>query len=405
MLGNSFKNGASNSLIDEVKKAIFADMQTLAQRTLNPHNFHLSLAAKKRLNWLYELYHRHNGKVSPAARKLGISRQWLSAIKSTFERSGNDPKSLEPQSRAPHDTGNRNRISKKKENLILRVRKRSRNVWGKEKIARVMKRDYGIKVDPNTVNKYLHVHGLIDPKISLKNANAWKAKKEREQNLQTASAKWRPPKIIKDYAPGALVEKDIKFIPIPGKQFGPGLAKDAFWSQHTFIDSFTRIRGLELTIGHEAIDAAICRRKIQFRLPFEIAAENSDRGSENNGAYHDELQKTNTFHFYSNVGTPTDNPRVERSHLTDDLEFYKKDGYRKTFARQQEKTAEWENFYNWVRPHQALANLTPMEFYQLWKHDPDAAMEITRNWQSYLAKQRKRLALSRRIKRQDQIQN
>lgn len=122
-----------------------------------------------------------------------------------------------------------------------------------------MKRDYGIKVDPNTVNKYLHVHGLIDPKISLKNANAWKAKKEREQNLQTASAKWRPPKIIKDYAPGALVEKDIKFIPIPGKQFGPGLAKNAFWSQHTFIDSFIRIRGLELAIGHEAIDAAICR--------------------------------------------------------------------------------------------------------------------------------------------------
>lgn len=405
MLGKSFRNEAKNNLMNEVQKAIFADMQTLAQKTLNPQNFHLSLAAKKRLNWMYELYCRNNGNVSKTYRRLGISRQWLSAIKNAFEKSDKDPRSLEPESRAPHDTSKRNRIPKKTENLILHVRKQSKNVWGKEKIAYVMQRDYGVKVDPNTANKYLHIHGLIDPKISLKNTNAWKAKKEREQNLQTAFAKWRPPKIIKDYAPGALVEKDIKFIPIQGKQSARGPANDAFWSQHTFADSFTRIRGLELTAGHEAIDAVICRRKIQARLPFEIASENSDNGSENNGAYNRELQNASTFHFYSNASTPTDNPRVERSHLTDDVEFYKKGGYRKTFYQQQLATAEWEHSYNWIRPHQALANLTPMEFYQLWKSDPDAAMEITKKWQNYLAKQRKRLALSRRIKRQDQIRN
>lgn len=405
MPGNSFKNEAGNRLIGEVRNAIFADMQTMAQKALNPQNRHLSPVAKKRLNWMYELYHRQNGNVSKTHRKLGISRQWLSAIKNEFERSGKDPRSLEPESRAPHDTSKRKRIPKETEKLIVKVREQSLNVWGKAKVAHVIKRDYGIKVHPNTANKYMHIHGLIDPKISLKNSNSWKAKKEREQNPQSISAKWRPPKAIKDYAPGALVEKDIKFIPIPGKQSAHGPANDAFWSQHTFIDSFTRIRGLELTVGHEAIDAAICRRKIQTRLPFEIASENSDGGSENNGAYHQELRRTNTFHFYSNAGTPTDNPRVERSHLTDDLEFYKKGGIKKTFNEQQLATAEWENFYDWVRPHQALANLTPMEFYQLWKRDPDAAIAITKKWQNYLAKQRKRLALSRRIKKQDQIEN
>lgn len=405
MTGKLFKKSAKNSLINLVRNAIFADMQTISQRALNPRNHHLSPTAKKRLNWMYELYHRQNGNVSKTHRKLGISRQWLSAIKNQFEQSGKDPRSLEPESRAPHDASKRNRISKETENLILIVRKDSRNVWGKEKIARALKRDYGVKIHPNTANKYLHIHKLIDPKISLKNINAWKAKKEREQNPQSASAKWRPPKAIKDYAPGALVEKDIKFIPIPGKQFGPGPAKDAFWSQHTFIDSFTRIRALELTIGHEAADAASCRQKVQSRLPFKIACENSDGGSENNGAYHQELQKENVLHFYSNVATPTDNPRVERSHLTDDVEFYKKGGRRKEFAEQQEETFVWEYFYNWKRPHQALGYLTPMEFYQLWKRNPNAAMEITEKWQKYLAKQRKRLALSRRIKKQEQIQN
>jgi len=404
MRGKPFKNEAPNSLMSEVRNAIFADMQTLAQKALNPQNFHLSSAAKKRLNWMYELYYRRGGNVSKTHRKLGVSRQWLSAIKNAFERSGKDPRSLEPESRAPHDTSTRSRISKETENLIVSVREQSRNVWGKEKIAYAMKRDHGVKIHPNTANKYLHIHKLIDPKISLKNTNAWKDKKDRELNSQATSAKWRPPRIIKDYAPGALVEKDIKFIPIPGKQSARGPANDAFWSQHTFIDSFTRIRGMELTAGREAIDAAICRRKILSRLPFEIATENSDCGSENNGAYHQELRHTNTFHFYSNAGTPTDNPRVERSHLTDDLEFYKKGGARKTFYQQQLAVADWEYFYDWIRPHQALANLTPMEFYQLWKRDPDAAMAITKSWQNYLAKQRKRLALSRRIKRQDQIE-
>jgi len=405
MSDNSFKNETENDLINEARNAIFADMQTMAQRALNPQNHYLSPAAKKRLNWMYELYYRQNGNVSKAYLKLGISRQWLSAIKNTFEKSGKDPRSLEPESRAPHDTSNRGRISKETENLIIKVREQSLNVWGKEKIAYVMKRDYGVKVDPNTANKYLRIHGLIDPKISLKNSNAWKAKKEREQNPQSISAKWRPPKAIKDYAPGALVERDIKFIPIPDKQSAHGPANDAFWSQHTFIDSFTRIRGLELTAGHTAADAVSCRQKIRARLPFGIASENSDNGSENNGAYHQELRDTNTFHFYSNSGTPTDNPRVERSHLTDDLEFYKKGGIKKTFNEQQLATAGWEHFYDWVRPHQALANLTPMEFYQLWKRDPDAAMAITKKWQNYLAKQRKRLALSRRIKKEKDVQN
>ena len=405
MTGKTSKNDAKNSLLNLVRNAIFADMQTIAQKVLNLQNHHLSPAAKKRLNWMYELYHRQNGNVSKAHRRLGISRQWLSAIKGEFERSGKDPRSLEPESRAPHNTSKRHRIPRETESLILKVRKDSQNVWGKVKIAQAIQRDYGVKIHPNTANKYLHVHKLIDPKISLKNTNSWKVKKEREQNPQSASAKWRPPKAIKDYAPGALIEKDIKFIPIPGKQFGPGLARDAFWSQHTFIDSFTRIRALELTAGHTAADAVSCRRKIQARLPFGTASENSDSGSENNGAYHQELRGTDTFHFYSNSATPTDNPRVERSHLTDDVEFYKKGGLCKTLAEQQKKTAEWEYFYNWIRPHQALGYLTPMEFYQLWKRDPAAAKVIVEKWQKYLSKQRKRLALSRRIKRQEEIQN
>ncbi|MEW6610647.1 MAG: integrase core domain-containing protein [Patescibacteria group bacterium] len=112
----------------------------------------------------------------------------------------------------------------------------------------------------------------------------------------------------------------------------------------------------------------------------------------------------NVFQFYSSVGTPTDNPRVERSHLSDDVEFYRQGNAYLPYAEQKCRLLAWERRYNEERPHQALGYLTPMEFYQLWKRDPHAAYAIVKEWQVYLVRQRKRLASARRLKRQEQIE-
>ena len=88
------------------------------------------------------------------------------------------------------------------------------------------------------------------------------------------------------------------------------------------------------------------------------------------------MKKDKVFHFNSNKGTPTDNPRVERSHLTDDVEFYLKGGLKQTFEEQVAANAEWDHFYNWTRPHQALGYLTPIEFHELWKVDAKKAYSI-----------------------------
>ena len=44
------------------------------------------------------------------------------------------------------------------------------------------------------------------------------------------------------------------------------------------------------------------------------------------------------------------------------------------------------------------------KFYKLWKKNPDKAYTIKDEYQKYLNKQRKRLAGSRRLKRQEQIE-
>jgi len=388
-----------HDLIKEVKNNLIKSMQTRAEKLLNPHHYHLSSEAKQRLRWLYLLYYEKQGNITQAANRAGISRQWLSGIKSIFERNNRDPRSLEPLSRAPHDTTKRKRISEEVEGRVLEVR--DRYGWGKEKISAFLKTDYGIRVHHNTVNKYLHLHQRIDPKLSLKNIKAFEDKKQRESERPIFKVKFRPPSKIKDYAPGALVEKDMKYVLKIG---GKGDSKEDFWYQHGAIDSFTRIRATELTENPNSQESAQAFEEMEKRLPFKIACFNTDNGSENEKEFSEKLQKENIFHFYSNAGTPTDNPRIERSFLSDDLEFYHRSGLCRDFQEQKQALKNRDNLWNWQRPHQALAYLSPMRFYQLWKENPKEALRITEKWQGYLQNQRKRQAQSRKIKRKEQIE-
>lgn len=391
------------SWLEDIKERNILRMTNLAEKRLNLKHYNLSKEAKKRLHWLNVLYYEQDGNVTKAAHKIGISRQWLSQLKTLFETKGKDPRVLEPESKAPHSTKNRKRIPKEFEDKILEVRKRSKNVWGKVKIAVVLERDHGIKINPNTVNKYLHKHKMIDPKMSLQNSRAWQAKKARDNPEADLFVRYRPPKAIKDLAPGALVEKDMKYIEKQARMTS-GKGAGNFYSQHTEIDSFTRIRSIELSRNASAKGSAEAHEKSKEKFSFVIACENTDNGSENKKEFREILKKDTVFQFYSNAGTPTDNPRVERSHLTDELEFYQKGGLKKTFEEQAEAIKEWEYFYNWTRPHQALGYLTPIAFHELWKTDKEKASAIVRKYQTYLAKQRRRLASARRIKKTEQVE-
>ena len=131
-----------HDLIKEVKNNLIKSMQIRAEKLLNSSNYHLSSAAKTKLRWLYLLYYEKQGNVTQAANKAGISRQWLSETKSIFEHNNRDPRSLEPLSKAPHNTSKRNRISKDIEDRVLEIR--DSYGWGKEKISAVLKTDYGI---------------------------------------------------------------------------------------------------------------------------------------------------------------------------------------------------------------------------------------------------------------------
>lgn len=374
-------------------------MHTKYELALNPKAYYLSDSAKQRLKWIHQLQQEHQGNISKAAKHLSLSRQWLSTLYNLWLKNNKDPRRLEPLSRAPRNTTNRRRVSQDTVNRIIALRKEY-PAWGKEKLARLMWTRHKIKVGHNTINRYLANAKLLNIKISQKNKLAFKNK------LLLQRIKQRPPKIIKDYKPGALVEKDMKFIVKQGQFTNTQKfkAKENFFFQHTMIDNFTRIRVLETADSADSLEAKKSFLRSESRFPFPIVCLNTDSGAENGKEFADYLTEKNIVHFFSRTGTPTDNPRVERSHLTDEVEFYGQ-GNRQHKTLEELQTAQgcWEQTYNFTRPHQALGYLTPMEFYRLWKENPGTAYKIKDKWQRYLHKQARRQHTTRRMKKKEKI--
>lgn len=403
------KNSLKNAWLDEIKSNLIQPMKSKVEQLLNPYHYHISAQARKRLKWMYVLYYECDTNVAQAANKIGLSREWLSKLKSKFEQSNKCPLSLEPGSRAPHNTSNRQRISKQIENKILEVRDKYPK-WGEEKIAEILDRDYKIKTGKSTVNRYLHKHNKIDPLISARNKYAWQEKKEREEQKQVElKVKYRPPRQIKDWLPGALIEKDMKLVPRIANfeakygNYSKYKIKDNFWFQQTFEDSFTRIRVIDLTKEPDSEEATEIYQQAKKEFPFTLASMNTDSGGENGKEFSQQLEKDSIIHFYSRTGTPTDNPRAERSHLTDQKEFYDQGKIYASFNKQRNSLKDWNHIYNYIRPHQALGYLTPIRFYELWKKNSEQAYQIVEKYQEYLRKQRIRLAKSRRLKKREQI--
>jgi Integrase core domain len=98
------------------------------------------------------------------------------------------------------------------------------------------------------------------------------------------------------------------------------------------------------------------------RLSFPVQVVQTDNGTEFQSAFHYHVLDTGVGHVYIKPRTPQLNGKVERSHRIDAEEFYRLlDGTviddAKTFN---DKFREWEDYYNYHRPHGALAGHTPI---------------------------------------------
>jgi transposase InsO family protein len=155
--------------------------------------------------------------------------------------------------------------------------------------------------------------------------------------------------------PGHHIQVDVKFLNL--KPAGGGKIRRY---QYTAIDDATRIRALKVYRRHNQKSAIDFIDHVIEKFPFRIHTVRTDRGHEFQALFHWHVEDQGIRHVYIKPRTPQLNGKVERSHRSDQEEFYQLLTYTNDVDLN-EKLARWEHFYNFDRPHGAFEGGTPYE--------------------------------------------
>ncbi|GAA4648940.1 IS481 family transposase [Kistimonas scapharcae] len=274
---------------------------------------------------------RETGNVSKTCRYWGISRDTFYRWQRAYRQSGES--GLINSKPCPENPAVR--VAAVIEEKILYLRKNYH--FGQAKISWYLERYHGLIVSISGVYSVLRRHGL----------------NRLPQNLRK-----RHVKSIKRYekqVPGHHVQVDVKFL-----NFRDALGKKVRRYQYTAIDDATRIRALKAYKKHNQANAIDFINYVVEKFPFRIKMIRTDNGSEFQAKFHWHVEDLGMQHVYIKPASPNLNGKVERSHLTDQREFYQLITY-KDDVDLEAKLEEWEAFYNFQRLHGALKGKTPYE--------------------------------------------
>ncbi len=155
--------------------------------------------------------------------------------------------------------------------------------------------------------------------------------------------------------PGHHIQLDVKFLIFKGSK-----GKKIKRYQYTAIDDATRIRALKIYARHTQKNAIDFADYVIDKFPFRIQSFRTDRGHEWQAQFHWHVEDKGIRHVYIKPRSPQLNGKVERSHRTDQEEFYQLLTYRDDVDLEK-KLEQWERFYNLDRPHGAHKGRTPYE--------------------------------------------
>jgi len=185
----------------------------------------------------------------------------------------------------------------------------------------------------------------------------WKARYEAHGDAGLCDQPRAPHHSPRATPPGHRLQLDVKFL-----ERIAGTGKRLY--QFTAIDDCTRIRVLKVYDACNQTSAIRFVDEVLRRLPFRVLVIQTDNGAEFQSRFHWHLESLDIRHVYIRPRTPHLNGKVERSHRVDEQEFYQlldKDGIADDIHLFNDKLREWEDYYNYHRPHGALDGQTPYE--------------------------------------------
>lgn len=156
--------------------------------------------------------------------------------------------------------------------------------------------------------------------------------------------------------PGHRIQIDVKFLERIKN------TRQRYY-QFTAIDDCTRLRVMKIFERNNQKNAIQFVDYVLSRLPFKTIVIQTDNGSEFQEQFHWHVLDKGINHIYIKPRRPRLNGKVERSHRIDEEEFYRmmKGVIIDDTNLFNKKLKEWEDFYNYQRPHAALNGQTPYE--------------------------------------------
>lgn len=270
------------------------------------------------------------GHIAKTCRYFGVGRSSFYRWRAAYRKQGEDGLINHPSIPKWHA----NRTPIKIEEKVLHLRKKYH--LGPMRIVWYLARYHDIKISDATVSRMLKRHGVN----RLPRGTRLRKVHTKRYNKQV---------------PGHHIQMDVKFLMFKGDH---GAKVRRF--QFTAIDDATRVRALKIYEKHTQASAIDFVDHIIEKFPFRIREIRTDNGHEFQAKFHWHVEDQGIRHAYIKRGTPQLNGKVERSHRSDQQEFYQLLSY-KGDVDLEAKLAEWERFYNFGRPHGAFNGKTPYE--------------------------------------------
>ena len=270
------------------------------------------------------------GKDVKSYREFGISKSSFYEWRKAFRENGSS--GLIPKKPVAHH--HPRALSPETVEKILELR----NTYslGPQRIAWYLERYHGVKVSCASVYRTLVRHGRrrLPRDVGRRAVHTHRYSKE---------------------VPGHHVQADVKVLSLKDPD---GHRVRRF--QYTAIDDATRVRALKIYSRHNQKNAIAFFDYVIQKFPFRIHTLRTDRGHEFQAQFHWHVEDQGVRHIYIKARTPQLNGKVERSHRSDQEEFYQILTY-KDDVDLNKKLEEWERCYNYDRPHGAFKGRTPYE--------------------------------------------
>lgn len=284
--------------------------------------------------------------VAQACERMGKHRSYFYYWSSRYQKGG--WRALADQSRRPK---NMPRLTAPElEAVVVRMRKRTH--YGKERLHDELK-DRGIIIPVSTIGKILDRKNLL----------------VRQRTYQTEKKHTRVYNLL---WPGQRVQMDIKYVPSEIVPIGRR------YYQYTVTDECTRMRYLAWHDSIWTLNVVQTLKEAQAFFGFKIDCVQTDNGIEFTFDYTAQLtakhkdpkehpldqycQAVKIQHKLIPPGEKELQGKVERSHRTDDEEFYRRIKGRLNLIELRKKGKRWLMFYNFKRRHSGIGKKRPGEF-------------------------------------------